>query len=699
MVGSWTDWDLTGSGKQPSGRCVSHFQGNQRQTLMISWISDRDLPGKHIQHAASAGFQCKDKQGDDRMTDQRTSEPENSPAESKSVVRELDLEASGTVIESWDHAMLHGLEKVRFSDRLAEIGDFAFFQCTSLKGLSFPRSVRKIGSGAFKACTSLKAIELPAQMTEMGSAAFAGCSSLETVTLPPRLRSIPMCAFQDCGSLRTVNIAEGTVEIGAFAFNGCSSLKTVTLPRSVRIVGMDAFARCTSLQCVIVPSGSAAERQCLGMGLPCAASPGGRPKIEQNSPRVHFLNTIRTEMRDCHNAAIVRLTGGMGRFHAVCTKKFDPQVALCLNGQGIGAMNLGCPSCTAELLRCQNQGNIVAAQVDAVQDMLNAPFQGLEEAVNRLSPLIGLFSSGYYLIADWEMLPSECGKSFWESDNGVYEFRYGYSHTPIDCPNYLLPSQTAETIHPGQVNMYMRSFSSDEKHYPRTIAYYLRHATSVILDGHHKATAAWAMGHKIPTILIIPLKLMDGQDAGVLERESLTLRHSFYYSTLTADRADFPLSLKRLMKKRTVQYIHENKEGLPLCLSDGTVAAQAIPMYNLPVSDFGHGTGFSDVCRLTGPGQAPGFNPVPSLHAFRMTDHVQADGDCPTVRSITKDDLDALERMRGADLFKTLQAMANTCALYPEKIEPWVIETVLSRARKLGIEPSMDIVFARGSDR
>ena len=633
------------------------------------------------------------------MTDRYTSERETDPAELDDAVRELKLEAGRTVIEECEYALFHGLERVSFSDQLEVIGESAFHECTSLKDLSFPPSVRKIASGAFRDCTSLKTIALPAQLTEMGSAAFAGCSNLETVTLSPRLRSIPMCAFQDCGSLRTVNIGEGTVEIGAFAFNGCSSLKTITLPRSVRIVGMDAFARCTSLKCVIVPSGSAAERQCLSMGLPCVTSPGGHPKIEQSSPRVHILNTIRTEMRDCHKAVIVRLTGGMGRFHAVWTKEYDSQVALCLNGQGVGAMNLGCPSCTAELLRCHNPGNVVAAQIQAVQDALNAPFQGLEEAVSRLSALIGLFSSGYYLIADWEMLPSEDGKSFWESNNGDNEFRYGYRHTPIDCPNYLMPSQTAETIRPDQVKMYMQLFSSDEKHYPRAIAYYLRYATSVILDGHHKATAAWAMGHKIPTILIIPLKPMEGQDPGVLERESLTLRHSFYYSTLKADRTDVPLSLKKKKKKRTVQSIQSHTEALQLCLSDGTVAAQAIPMYNLPESDFGHGTGFSDVCRLTGPDRALGFNPVPSVHAPQMTDYAQADGDCQTVRRITKDDLDALEHMDGLYLFKTLQAMANTCALHPEEVEPWLIDAVLSRAKKLGIEPSMDIVFARESNR
>jgi hypothetical protein len=42
--------------------------------------------------------------------------------------------------------------------------------------------------------------------------------------------------------------------------------------------------------------------------------------------------------------------------------------------------------------------------------------------------------------------------------------------------------------------------------------------------------------------------------------------------------------------------------------------------------------------------------------------------------------------------------MVNTCALHPEEIEPWVIEAVFSRAKKLGIEPSMGIVFARESE-
>ena len=633
------------------------------------------------------------------MTDRKVPDPENLPAASDKSIRELDLTAEGPIIEAWNITLPPDLESVRFSGQLTEIRGDAFLGCTSLKALSFPPSLRVIDSGAFKGCTSLKILELPAQLTEMGSAAFAGCTALETVTLPPSLRSIPMCAFQDCTRLRNVHIAEGTVEIGAFAFNGCSALRTITLPRSVRTVGMDAFARCTSLEYILVPSGSSAEKQCLRMGLPCVSTPGGRPRTEKYSPRVHILNTIRTEMRDCRKAVIVRLTGGMSRFHAICTQTFDNYMALCLNGQGIGAMSLGCPTCTAELLRCHNPGNVVAGQIDAVQDLMNAPYQGLEDAVNRLSPLIGLFSSGYYLIADWEMLPSEDGESFWTANNGNDEFRYGWYHQPIECPNYLVPSQAAETICPDQVHRYMEMLSSDEKHYPRTIAYYLHHATSVILDGHHKATAAWALGHKVPTLLIIPLKLMDGQDAGIFTRESLTLRHAFRVSTAAADSTYVPPPLKKLMKKRTVPSIPWNADALQLCLSDGTVAAQAVPMHNLPVSDFGHGMGFSDVCRLTRPEQVPEFNPVPSVRDAQMTDFPYADGDCQTIHMLTRNELDWLESMDEPELSRTLQAMVNTCALHPEEVEPWVIETVFARAGTLGIEPSPGIVFTRESSR
>ena len=58
------------------------------------------------------------------------------------------------------------------------IGDDAFFDCSSLWGVTIPNSVTRIGSGAFGNCRSMGSITIPDSVTSIGRSAFSGCSSL-----------------------------------------------------------------------------------------------------------------------------------------------------------------------------------------------------------------------------------------------------------------------------------------------------------------------------------------------------------------------------------------------------------------------------------------------------------------------------------------------------------------------------------------
>ena len=49
-----------------------------------------------------------------------------------------------------------GMEHVVISDSVTEIGDLAFYSCTSLESITIPDSATKIGKWVFEGCTSLK---------------------------------------------------------------------------------------------------------------------------------------------------------------------------------------------------------------------------------------------------------------------------------------------------------------------------------------------------------------------------------------------------------------------------------------------------------------------------------------------------------------------------------------------------------------
>ncbi len=58
-----------------------------------------------------------------------------------------------------------------------------------------PNSVTEIGDYAFYECSSLKSIDIPNSVTEIGENAFSGCKSLESITI--RCKDIDNIKIED----------------------------------------------------------------------------------------------------------------------------------------------------------------------------------------------------------------------------------------------------------------------------------------------------------------------------------------------------------------------------------------------------------------------------------------------------------------------------------------------------------------------
>ena len=59
---------------------------------------------------------------------------------------------------------------------VTEIGNNAFYGCSSLSSLTIPESVTEIGYGAFSGCSSLLSLTIPESVTQIGDGAFYECS-------------------------------------------------------------------------------------------------------------------------------------------------------------------------------------------------------------------------------------------------------------------------------------------------------------------------------------------------------------------------------------------------------------------------------------------------------------------------------------------------------------------------------------------
>ena len=110
------------------------------------------------------------------------------------------------------------ISSVKMSERVTEIGNYAFANCPGLASVTIPNSVTRIGNGAFSDCTGLRYIQIPDGVTEIGEEAFKSCKALaDKVVIPDSVIRIEKEAFADCPSLSAVSVS-AKAEIAPDAF-------------------------------------------------------------------------------------------------------------------------------------------------------------------------------------------------------------------------------------------------------------------------------------------------------------------------------------------------------------------------------------------------------------------------------------------------------------------------------------------------
>ena len=200
------------------------------------------------------------------------------------------LDSDGLLTISGEGEMendLFGFEKsaniktVKINNGVTSIGEYTFYDCSSLTDITIPNSVTSIGNCAFEGCGSLTSITIPDSVTSIGENAFGKCSSLTSITIPSSVTSIGDGAFSWCDNLQynlfenakylgnadnpylylALSISDSILEcsihpktrfIGEFAFSGCKNLTSITIPDSVVSIGDSAFYGCENVESIIV---------------------------------------------------------------------------------------------------------------------------------------------------------------------------------------------------------------------------------------------------------------------------------------------------------------------------------------------------------------------------------------------------------------------------------------------------------------
>ncbi|MBQ2993058.1 MAG: leucine-rich repeat domain-containing protein [Alistipes sp.] len=148
----------------------------------------------------------------------------------------------------------NGVGVITFDGDVTTIGNWAFYDCSSLTSVTIPDSVTTIGYGAFYDCTALTSVTIGNSVTTIGSEAFAYCSAL-TAFYGKFASADNRCLIVDGvltyfapAGLTEYTIPDSVTTIGSSAFHSCSSLTSVTIPDSVTTIGSPAFRYCDALK-------------------------------------------------------------------------------------------------------------------------------------------------------------------------------------------------------------------------------------------------------------------------------------------------------------------------------------------------------------------------------------------------------------------------------------------------------------------
>ena len=130
------------------------------------------------------------------------------------------------------------------------IGNYAFIGCNSIASADI--AATKIGDNAFTGCSKLEDAVLGENLKSVGDGAFKDCASLKGITIPDSVTGIGGRCFSGCGSLAYAKIGAGVSVIPNEAFKDCHSLPEITIPKTVERIGNNVFLGCYALADVTI---------------------------------------------------------------------------------------------------------------------------------------------------------------------------------------------------------------------------------------------------------------------------------------------------------------------------------------------------------------------------------------------------------------------------------------------------------------
>ncbi|WP_127508831.1 hypothetical protein [Paenibacillus humicus] len=168
-----------------------------------------------------------------------------------------------------------------------------------------------------------------------------------------------------------------------------------------------------------------------------------------------------------------------------------------------------CPTCEKLLSLGLGREQVDEEFIRTIQCSQTDHSSDIAHAFEKAKPMLSMLDDGYYLITRILMVPTDGeGRFFWNLSTSkkrypaaadVY-YKYHYSN---GTPKFLLPSQGTGCLNEERIDYYLEQIRNGQT--MTGLALYNDGFMSTLLDGHHRAAAAYAANTYVDCLTIIPV--------------------------------------------------------------------------------------------------------------------------------------------------------------------------------------------------
>ena len=124
-----------------------------------------------------------------------------------------------------------------------DMSELVFSPVSTSGVVKIPASVTTIRRNAFSYNSQVTEIIFRGdRLTELGESAFSDCSSLERISIPSGVKTLPYSCFLRCTALRELELPDTLTAIETWALHICPNLKQIDLPDGITEIGESVFA-------------------------------------------------------------------------------------------------------------------------------------------------------------------------------------------------------------------------------------------------------------------------------------------------------------------------------------------------------------------------------------------------------------------------------------------------------------------------